>query len=318
MPNPEVEAEIGRDLALAVTRCRAFFGCALQGLYLGGSYGRGEGGIRLEDGHWRPESDYDLFALVRGGDAEARGWRWRSARRLLPELQRGQRMEYELGILGERSLLRQAPSQRLYDLRQGHRVLWGDPEALLELPCEDASSLPPAEGLELLVNRGALLLLAAHALAGGEDLPAVRLDRLLHKARLAVGDAWLLLQRQHHHQLVVRAKHVAFLPLLDLPSPARWRKRHAEAAATRLSGFSQDVEWPQLRAELELLLGDYREAVLAALHRCDREHSRWLRRRADVVELARALTRVLGHQPRLPEVGLRADDFLVRWRAGAA
>jgi hypothetical protein len=315
--NLEVEDQVERDLTRAVARCRAFYGKALAGLYLGGGYGRGEGGLRRVGAGWAPENDYDLFALVRGGGLEARLWRQRTARRLIPALQQGQPMEYEVGVLGVRSLARQVPTQMLHDLRQGHLCLWGDPEALLELPCDDPAELPPSEGLRLLVNRGALLLLAAQGVAAGAPLPPVRLDRFLHKARLAVGDGWLLLNREHHHLLSVRATRVAESPLPGLPRASRWRDLHSHAATARLAGFPPPARPSALLAQLRTLLPHYGEALEAGLELCERRNRRWLRLRPDAFDLARRLVEELGQEQDLVAVGQRAEGFLGCWRAAA-
>ena len=306
-PNLEVEAKIDQDLLRARLISRRFFGPALVGLYLGGGYGRGEGGQRLVQGGWAPENDYDLFALVRGGKLEARLWRWRVERQLIGELLAGQAMEYEVGVIGERALMRQRPSQMLHDLRQGHLCLWGDCEALLELPCEDPAGLPPAEGIRLLVNRGALLVLAAEAEAQGQPLPAVRLDRFLEKARLAVGDAWLLLQGRHHHLLRERAARVQREPLLELPQADLWRARHASAARAKLEGFSAPPAPETLSRALEQLLPAYREALDVALARVQRQRRRWPFS-SDVCELGLALSAQLRQRR-------GGQDFLSRWRA---
>lgn len=164
---------------------------ALGALYLGGGYGRGEGGAFFaKDGSALPYNDLDFFAYP-APDAPQSQWaevnQWIETKmKLLAE---------KLGIEADCTPLRnfgevRRISQRLMfqELLRGHVLIYSkngyDPlAALAPLP---AYQLPLSEAQRLLLNRGYGLLLAR---APGET--GFRL-RNLAKAALGAADALLL------------------------------------------------------------------------------------------------------------------------------
>jgi hypothetical protein len=149
--SPEVVERIETDLATIVDRVREA-DPHLRSLILTGGFARGEGTV--VDG--APQNDYDLVG-IRGLGSPQRPY----------EDVRGE-LEDEIGLHID---LARVPSWRLrwvpasifwYETRHRGRCLWGE-DLLGRIPIEDREDLAPSEGLRLLVNRAAGLLLVTRA-----------------------------------------------------------------------------------------------------------------------------------------------------------
>jgi hypothetical protein len=163
-------------------------GPGLVAVILGGGYGRGEGGVVVEDGNEKPYNDLDLTLVVRPGTPRCG--------EVLEAI--GRRYEAELGIavdfgapLTTAEVASLPPFLRWHDLALGHRVLLGPADVLASrIPARLLEPPPPIEALRLLLNRGAGLLWALRVVRGFEPAPDpdfVRRNRF--KCLLALGDA---------------------------------------------------------------------------------------------------------------------------------
>ncbi|MHB8633183.1 MAG: hypothetical protein ACYDBQ_04330 [Thermoplasmatota archaeon] len=170
--DPEVVGRVEADLAHVVGEVRAL-DRGVQSIVLTGGFARGEGAFL----GGRPQNDYDLVALRRP--------RWRPDYGPLV-----QRLEGRLGLHID---LAPVASWRLpwvsrslfwYETALQGRVLWGE-NLLGRIPIRDAAHIDSSEGMRLLVNRSAGLLLA---------LPAPPHEVRLQAAKglLAACDALLL------------------------------------------------------------------------------------------------------------------------------
>ncbi|MCA1819368.1 MAG: hypothetical protein LC620_04845, partial [Halobacteriales archaeon] len=166
--------QVEADLAHATATVRAA-DPGLRSLVLTGAFARGEGAVL----HGKAQNDYDLVAL--------RGWR--PSRVPYDELRR--RLTRELGLhvdlapVAAWRLPFVAHSIFWYETARKGKVLWGR-DMLRRIPVQAAESIDRREGLRLLVNRSAGLLLAT----GMREPHAVRIQAA--KALLAALDAQLL------------------------------------------------------------------------------------------------------------------------------
>lgn len=174
---PRDVARIEADLATVLQATRAA-DPALRSLVLTGGFARGEGAML--DG--RPQNDYD-FVAVRGPGRPREPYAGLAAR-----------LEQRLGLHVD---LAPVPAWRLplaarsifwYETARRGRVLWGEP-CLPRIRVQSALALDPREGLRLLANRAAGLLLVTPS----QDAHAHRLQAA--KALLAALDANLLAAR---------------------------------------------------------------------------------------------------------------------------
>jgi hypothetical protein len=179
----------------------------LDGLVLGGGYGRGEGGVLKTETGEAPYNDLEFYVFVRGN-------RWRNERRygaalhaLAERLSPAAGLHVEFKCDSLRKLRRSSISMFTYDLVARHRILSGD-ERLFEgcLQHSLAATLPLAEASRLLLNRCTGLLLAKELLQS-PPLTAEQADfigRNLAKAKLALGDAVLTTFGLYHWSCLER------------------------------------------------------------------------------------------------------------------
>lgn len=214
-----LEARLGQVCAQVLEGVRAIVpGERLEGLMLGGGYGRGEGGVLRTAQGDRPYNDLEFYVMVRGQSVLAE----RQFRPHLAEL--GHRLspaaglEVEFKVITFAKLRQSAPSMFHYDLLAGHRWLFGDDSLLAG--CEhhrEASRIPLHEATRLLMNRCSGLLFSAERLQraqfGPEDADFV--GRNLAKAQLALGDAVLVAHGQYTWSCRARRERLGRLGLTE-------------------------------------------------------------------------------------------------------
>lgn len=206
----------------------------LDGLVLGGGYGRGEGGVLRTEGGDKPYNDLEFFVFVCGALSEGRFGR--ALHELGHELSADAGIEVEFKVMTLAKLRRAEPSMFFYDLVMGHRWLIGDDS--LFSGCEhhrDASRIPLHEATRLLMNRCSGLLYAKERLMRAEYSAddADFVARNIAKAQLALGDVVLAAEGRYHWSCLERGRrllafdsHVAQLPKL--------RAHHADGIRFKL------------------------------------------------------------------------------------
>jgi hypothetical protein len=227
---------------------------ALRALLLVGGYGRGEGGVERRGGVERPHNNLDFLLVTRGvGRAP------QASKRRLDELFRplaeAASVGIDTGVIGELRL-RAAPCLvRWYDLRLGHKTVAGDPGFASSLTRFRAEAIEPADVLDLLVNRGSLLVLNELLGRGAGGEPARRaIVRHGMKAILGYGDACLFALGAYHVSYAERQRRMR----TARPFPAAFRALYDEASEFRFEPSyhlyaDRDLEaWAaQLTAQLE-------------------------------------------------------------------
>jgi len=176
---PATVARIEADLARVLAVVRAG-DPGLRSLVLTGGFARGEGAMR----GGAPQNDYD-FVVFRGVMPPK-----------VPYATMAARLEKELGLhidlapVSAARLRYLGPSIFWYETALRGRVLWGE-DLLSRVPIRSPEALDPAEGLRLLVNRAAgLLLVTARDATGDAGAHAHRIQA--SKGLLAAMDAHLL------------------------------------------------------------------------------------------------------------------------------
>lgn len=183
----------------------------LDGLLLGGGYGRGEGGVLLTDAGARPYNDLEFYVFIRGNN-----WlnerRYRAAlQKLGHEIAHSAGIEIEFKIISAGKLRHSPPSMFYYDLLMGHRWLWGHEGILVGCGHHRlAHRIPAAEATRLLMNRCSGLLFAREKLRHWPftEADADFVGRNLAKAQLAFGDAVLTAFGQYHWSCRQRHAHL--------------------------------------------------------------------------------------------------------------
>lgn len=179
----------------------------LEGLLLGGGYGRGEGGVlRTEKGD-RPYNDLEFYILARGSDWLNEKIYGRRLRRFAKKLAHEIGIEIEFKIISHKTLRQSPASMFYYDLVSAHRWFLGDESLLADCAHHrHGRDIPLYEATRLLMNRCSGLLLAKGKLTGEKftDDVADFVSRNIAKAQLAMGDAVLTVFGQYHWSALVR------------------------------------------------------------------------------------------------------------------
>ena len=169
--------------------------CTLDGsglcVFLGGSYGRGDGGVRQDraNGILYNDLDFFVFAQKKCGNAEV----------LLEEIASKYEKELQVDvdfsrIMSVNDITNNATRLMMQELKRGYCLVSGKDllkEYLPELPAEN---LPFSEACRLLLNRGMGLLLAEEKIANDPaDMDFIL--RNINKAILGACDAFLIAEK---------------------------------------------------------------------------------------------------------------------------
>jgi len=224
----ELENQLGRMCQKILTEIQALIPCKkLEGLVLGGGYGRGEGGVLRSDAGDRPYNDLEFYVFISGNrllNERFYGDKLRDlGERLSPEA--GLHVEFKIDSV--QRLRRNPVSIFSYDLVAGHKIIMGDEQLFAD--CEqhlDPSGIPLSEALRLLFNRCTGLLLAREILDCLEPAqPGLTADqadfvgRNLAKAQLCLGDSVIAALGQYHWSCTEREKR---LSKLDVSESMPW------------------------------------------------------------------------------------------------
>jgi hypothetical protein len=253
-----LEARLGRlceSVRLGIIRTVPI--ARLEGILLGGGYGRGEGGVLRTAAGDRPYNDLEFYVLLRGSRV-LNEWRHRkSLARLAHHLTEQAGIEVEFKILSTETLRRHPVTMFYYDLVQGHHRVWGRTDLLRG--CEHhlrAELIPLEEATRLLFNRCSGLLFARQRLDrspfGADDADFV--ERNLAKARLALGDVVLAATGKYHWSCRERARRLADLsPPGGVPCLDALRAEHARGVEFKLHPSRPNRSAAELREDFRQL-----------------------------------------------------------------
>jgi hypothetical protein len=215
--SPELESRLESLCRAAGGKLQGLIaGKRLQGVVLGGGYGRGHGGVlRTSEGD-QPYNDLEFYVFLRGPRLAGQHRYGPAIQALSDELtgNAGLHVEFKIDSLLR---LRSSPvSMFSYDLVTRHRVIHGRD---LFHGCEahlDAPEIPASEATRLLFNRCSGLLLCRERFQYAEWLPedADFVCRNIAKAGLALGDVVLVMHRGYHWDC--RERHQRLIALSEM------------------------------------------------------------------------------------------------------
>jgi hypothetical protein len=229
----------------------------IEGLLLGGGYGRGEGGVLQTREGQRPYNDLEFYLFVRG-NRHLFERRYRSTLgRLSHELARETGIEVELKVLTLHELRQTPISMFFHDMVTGHRWLLGDDKLLRG--CEHHCAghlLPLSEATRLLMNRCSGLLLAQEQLAAMpfECNNADFIRRNISKAQLAMGDAVLTIFGRYHWSCRERHERLKKFTV-PLPWRAELIEHHRRGVEFKLRPYRSEESREQLARDLNTITG---------------------------------------------------------------
>jgi len=210
----------------------------LEGLLLGGGYGRGEGGVLKTETGDQPYNDLEFFILLRGSCWLNEKKYLAALHELSEQLSPEAGVEIEFKILSLRKLEQSPVTMSFYDLVSGHRRLWGTKDLLRN--CDHhraAEKIPLCEATRLLMNRCSGLLFAKTHLQREPLTPesADFVGRNHAKAQLAFGDVILTAHKLYHWSCRERWQRLQkILPAEELPWLGEVRRHHCLGAEFKL------------------------------------------------------------------------------------
>lgn len=282
----------------------------IQGLLLGGGYGRGEGGVLETQNGDRPYNDLEFFLLLRGSCRLNEKIFLPRLAQLAKELAPRAGVEIEIKILSLEKLEQSPVTMAFYDLVEGHRVLRG-PKNLLRR-CRhhsSATAIPLWEATRLLMNRCSGLLFAAERLQRRRFTPedADFVGRNHAKAQLAFGDVILTANGLYHSSCRERhARLQKFLPMENWPWFDDLREHHRRGVELKLHPRRENIG-PENFLELQ------RELSLFGLRIW-----LWLESRRLGHVFSSPWDYVISGVNKCPETSLRRNFLINLWRFGAA
>lgn len=246
-----------REAEMLLERVLSEMKSALSGtelcVVLGGSYGRGDGGVRQDKGNGILYNDLDFFVFSRRKNA--------AGVEVLKEL--AGKYEHELkvdvdfsAVMTVKDMKKNAKRLMMQELKRGYHLVSG--EDLLEqyLPKLPAEKLPFSEACRLLLNRGMGLLLAGEKISSNSDETDFIL-RNINKAILGAGDAMLIARNMYCWKIADR---MALIENSDMPEV--WKELYREAV-----GFKQ-APHRKKKPDMKSFWNTVRDFFQAAVTRC--------------------------------------------------
>lgn len=216
--NPAVDPFVDGQLHQITQAVATLMGDSLEAILLAGGFGRGEGSVAIaEDGTMHVVNDYDLEVVYR----EPWG---KSLSKLITHLRFRKRLDALAEELAQTLNIKQVdlsprgvgsyassatPRLSDFDLKYGHRLLYGKSNPADVMPWYCPQDIPAFEGTWLLRNRGLGMLLAyLYFTDDNGTLPDAKLENFyteVNKAILAMGDALYLLHGEYTCSYAERA-----------------------------------------------------------------------------------------------------------------
>ena len=210
---------------------------------LGGSYGRGDGGVRLDRNNGILYNDLDFFVFARKESDNAAAILKEVAEKYENEL----KIDVDFSrIMTIKDIKNNASRLMMQELKRGYHLVCGTDLIAEYLPEIPANALPFSEACRLLLNRGMGLLFA------GEKIAANSADsdfilRNIYKAILGAGDAMLIAKGEYRWRISERLEVIGKSGL-----PEQWKEFYREAVNFKHSPHSEkkpdmNVFWHDVR-----------------------------------------------------------------------
>ena len=183
----------------------------IAAIILGGGYGRGEGGVVLNGETMSLYNDYDMFMVTEDISKNKMSEYQKIIFEASEELQKIIGVDVDFGPLKNKSELSCMPFTLMYyELKKGHKVIFGDENILQNLPENDINDIPHEETLNYMLNRGVGLFLAGQKIKkkDNSDNDLEFIERNIYKALMACGDIFLILNKKYSYSYVNRGKFI--------------------------------------------------------------------------------------------------------------
>lgn len=194
-------------------------------VYLGGSYGRGEGGVRQDREKGLLYNDLDFFVFAAKKVPEASSL----LKKLSHEYEKKLHVDVDFSkISSVREIKNNRKRLMMQELKRGYKLVCGEDLLAKYLPELPADALPFSEACRLLLNRGMGLLFAGEKINKNSDDKDFIL-RNIYKAILACGDARLIADGKYCWRITERRERIYASNLEE-----RWKELYQEAVEFKM------------------------------------------------------------------------------------
>ena len=180
----------------------------IAAILLGGGYGRGEGGVLIEDNKEYLYNDYDLFVILKNISYFRKKEYQNKIHYIHQKFTPLFKIDVDVGPLQTVNAISKAPHWMMwYELKNGHKVLWGNKLIKNYFPDYQHEKMPIMEAYRLLLNRGVGLLLCKEHFETYDEIESQEFVlRNIRKAQLAMGDAFLIKKGKFHYSYQKRSE----------------------------------------------------------------------------------------------------------------
>jgi len=173
-------------------------------VFLGGSYGRGDGGVRQDKENGILYNDLDFFVFARNQSDNTKSLLKEIAGKYAKEL----KVDVDFSsVMSVDNIKNNARRLMMQELKRGYRHVCGEDLLTQYLPEYPAEDLPYSEACRLLLNRGMGLLLAGEKIAERSTATDFIL-RNINKAILGAGDAFLIAEKLYKWNITERLNEI--------------------------------------------------------------------------------------------------------------
>jgi len=179
-----------------------------KALVLLGGYGRGEGGVLIENGKEKPHNNFDFILITENLNEHDQYQLKTKIDELMISIEEKIDLVIDFNIIS-RSKLTNSPCRMIwYDMRFGHKTILGDKNFVPSLKSFSKKRIPNWEARNLIVNRGTLMIINELILEKEPITENYKKLVIKHaiKAIIAYGDALLFFLGDYSWSYVERQK----------------------------------------------------------------------------------------------------------------
>jgi len=209
--DPEADQAVKDILDMVVEGIVDLLGKHIRAIVLIGGYGRGEGGVLKVEGGYKLVNDFDMIVFVDKKFKKIKNKYKEPVEKLAKELQPKTNglKQIDIDITNTRRFRLVPNKVSYYEIKYGHKVIYGDLNLYDMMPVFKPENLPIFDGTFYFYTRGSGLLIPAIYLIKGqlgnkENQEHFQIE--LQKACMAIGDALLLMKGQYHFSYQERLK----------------------------------------------------------------------------------------------------------------
>lgn len=241
--DPELDRKIQNDLDICVAELKHEFGDQIVCLQLVGGYGRGEGGVRVEDGIRYPKNNYDFLIVLKSHVFQ----RTKKIQRLKSLLNTKLLIKFEPSIRSVPEMAQVPFIMFYYDVFHMSKCVYGeDVKKFLPSKFAKQTNLPKSESLKILRNR-----LFLYALLGckekhlGYEITDEQRKIWFAKFVIGLGDSFAILLDKY--KVSYQDKRDSFQDLdlssfnIDVVEQSKFKLLHEKASNFRLYDNEFDI-----------------------------------------------------------------------------